>query len=314
MSINIVKQKVASKIPRNIDYLLLCASFEERCLSMHECLDSEFVTNTGVFYYKQFTGSSSPYLEKLQGKFEANLYELDYDNPTTVADALINFMSKVNDEKEKPNLVIDISTYTKEALLIIVKYLSINEKAFSHIYLFYRYASVSKYLSDGVVSIRSVLGYMGEISIDKPMHLVLLSGFEHERAKEIIDTLEPDIISIGSGHEEGSITTKLHNLNKEFTNKLIAYYSNENIRTFEFSLKEPLEVKKTILDLVQKMPKYNTVVAPLNNKVSTVGVALAAVENSTIQLIYSQMSEYNESSYSSCVDDCLIYDLKNLII
>ena len=51
---------------------------------------------------------------------------------------------------------------------------------------------------------------MGEIEEYKPLHLVLLSGFEISRAKEIIDTIEPDYISIGFGDKNRSISTGLY--------------------------------------------------------------------------------------------------------
>ncbi|MBL3591239.1 MAG: hypothetical protein JMN24_15820 [gamma proteobacterium endosymbiont of Lamellibrachia anaximandri] len=314
MTINIVKQRLLEQLPDEIDYLMVCASFEDRCLSFYEYLDSERVSKTGVFYFKQFLSNSSQNVSKLEKKFDGQRFEMDYTSPTSIADAIMRFVENAETDGATPNVVIDISTFTRESLLILVRYLLINNEEYSGIYLFYRFASVSQYLSDGVESIRSVLGYMGDVSVDKPTHLVLLSGFEYERAKDIIDALEPDFISIGYGGESCSITTSLYELNKEFTDKLVAYYTNENIHIFEHSLIDPDEVKDIVLKLVDDKQEYNTVVAPLNNKISTLGVALAAVQNASIQLIYSQMEEYNEKNYSQCEDDCLIFNLNDMII
>ncbi len=308
-----VEIKISLQLPKYFDYLLVCASFEDRCLSMYEYIDQTSVSKTGIFYFQQFSKNSSCNLAKLKTKFKAETFGLDYSNPTNIADALMDFLKDLESNQQTPNIVIDISTFTRESLLIILRYLLLNAEYFNGIYLFYRYASVSSYLSSGVSSIRSVLGFIGDISIDRSTHLIILSGFEHERAKEIIDTLEPDFISIGYGSKDSSITSELHALNKEFTDKLIAYYSGENIHVFEHSLKNPVTVKKEVLKLAHQKPEYNTVVVPLNNKISMIGVALAANENSAIQLIYAQVNEYNETSYSRIEDDCLIFDLKRLI-
>lgn len=310
MNTSKVQTKILKHLPDSIDYLLVCASFEERCLSTYDWLKPNRISKTGVFYFTQFLNSTAEHIEKLKTKFNADIYPLDYTAPITSADAMMKFLEEIEHASNKPNIVIDISTFTRESLLIVLKYLLLNEPKFSDIYLFYRFATVSEYLSDGVAAIRSVLGYIGDVSVEKPTHLVLLSGFEYERAKEIIDTLEPDFISIGYGGKDKSITQELHSLNVDFTNKLIAYYSDENVAIFEHSLRDPGEVKEVILSLVKEKPEYNTVIAPLNNKISTVGAALAAAQNDAIQLIYAQMEEYNETGYSRGEDDCLIYNLK----
>lgn len=312
MNESLVKKKIDDCFPKKIDYLLTFASFEDRCLSMFEYLDPEKVDKTAVFYFSQFTETSSDHLESLKNHFDADVYEVEYDTPTTFADAFTSLFSGSDSADSYGSLVVDISTFTRESLLILLKFLMLNQHKFEEIIIFYRFALVSDYLSDGVCSIRSVLGYMGDVSIDKPTHLIVLSGFECERAREIIDTLEPDHLSIGYGSKDKSISEILHEKNVEFTNKLMAYYSGENIGVFEHSLRDPNEVKDSVLRIVGNKSGYNSVVAPLNNKISTIGAALASATDNSIQLIYSQMEEYNQTAYSQSIDNCLIFDLKKI--
>ena len=42
----------------------------------------------------------------------------------------------------------------------------------------------------------------------------------------------------------------------------------------------------------------NTVIAPLNTKISTIGADLAALENENIQLAYAKPNIYNVDGYS----------------
>ena len=56
-----------------------------------------------------------------------------------------------------------------------------------------------KWLSKGVKEIRSVLGFPGEILPSRKNHLIVLTGYEYERAKTIIDILQPYSLALGFG-------------------------------------------------------------------------------------------------------------------
>ena len=53
----------------------------------------------------------------------------------------------------------------------------------------------------------------------------------------------------------------------------------------------------------------NTVIAPMNNKISTVGAALAALKNPNIQISYAQADIYNVVGYSMPNDDYYLGEL-----
>ncbi len=291
-------------LPEKIDYFLMCASYEDRTLTFYDHIKDSRIDKFKMFYFKEFLTYTEENIKKYESKFNISKYILSMSSPISIADSLMDCFSDLD---KKSNVVIDISTFTRESLLIILKYLNLNCEKFSEIYLFYRCANVNPDLSSIVKQIRSVLGYMGEIEEYKPVHLVLLSGFEISRAKEIIDTIEPDYISIGFGDKDRSISTGLFEINKEFTEKIISYYRNEEVlNIFNHSLIDIYEVKNTILKLVEKNPDHNFLVVPLSNKLSTVGVGLAALENSKIQLCYSEVENYNIENYSQIMDECFV--------
>lgn len=205
-------------------------------------------------------------------------------------------------------MVLDISTFTRESLLIIIKYFELYRSSLDTIKLYYRAANVSDHLSSGLVQVRSVIGYMGNIESDKPLHVVVLSGFEYERAKDVIDTLEPQFISIGYGSLGQSVTDELQRKNAQFTERLIACYTQENINVFEHSVIDPFSASEQILKLAEAYHDHNIVIVPLNNKISTVAVGLAAQKNTAIQVCYPQMASYNTFSYSVPLDECFIFD------
>lgn len=302
MSDNVINiQSNIRSIPEKVDYLLVCASFEDRCLSIIDQVRNVEVKKTGVFYCKQFQQSSFSNIAKLthQLKFAKGL-EFDGDSPTTIADCLLDLFSDADSlYVNKPcTVLVDISTFTREALLIVVRFLQLNKNIFDNVYVYYRTAEVSNNLSQGVSSIRSVIGYMGDVQLGVPTHLVILSGFEFDRAKEIIDSVEPDYISIGYGTREGSINDSLYQRNKMFANELAAYYSGNNVSVFCHSLVDISEAKSSLVDVIASKDGHNVVLAPLNTKLSTVAAGLAAIENPVCQIIYAQMESYNTEYYS----------------
>ncbi|ALO35288.1 hypothetical protein CMT41_11575 [Colwellia sp. MT41] len=304
-----VKKTIENQLPHKIDYLLVCASYEDRCLSMYEYIDPKRINTMALFYFKQFEDSVSANLDLYRNKFTPSIFELDYAKSTTIADALIDLFAGLDESSGKPNVVIDISTFTRESLLIVLRFLEINKAFLGDVHCFYRCADVAEVLSNGIVQIRSVIGYIGDINPNKPLHLIVLSGFEHDRAKEIIDTLEPDRISIGFGGKSGSISSKLFKMNKNFTNILLANYSTELIDEFEHSLIDPEQTSTTLDSIIKKYPEHNVVIAPLNNKISTVGAGLAAIRHPNVQICYSQMAEYNVEQYSSATESCHVFKI-----
>lgn len=306
----IISKKIQSELPPRIDCMLVCASYEDRCLSVSESFESSHIDSLCLLYFGKYHNLSRVHIEKYKEKFNVRSYEMDISRPTTTADALIDYFSVVLGEVEHPNVVVDISTFTRESLLITMRYLQVNKEKLGDVYIFYRVAEASTQLSEEVVEIRSVLGYMGNFTSERPLHLILLSGFEYERAKEIIDNLEPDYISIGYGDKEKSISVSSYEHNKEFTDKLLGYYSPELIKVFCHSLKDPNEVRKDLKNIIESRGDCNVVLAPLNNKLSTVGAGLAAIDNPSVQVCYAQVGSYNETAYSNCKDDCFIYKLE----
>lgn len=310
MNQSVILQKIKKELPSKIDCMLVCASYENRCLSVFENFDANQISSLCLLYFKQYRHLSDDYIKQYESKFSVNSYEMDISRPTTVADALIDYFSAVAENIERPNVVVDVSTFTRESLLIAIKYLEINREKLGDVYIFYRVAEAATQLSDEVVQIRSVLGYMGDFVSEYPVHLILLSGFEYERAREIIDNLEPDFISIGYGDKDRSISPASYEKNKEFTDKLRGYYSAELVNVFCHSLKDPNEVRIELKKVIESRGNCNVVLAPLNNKLSTVGAGLAAIDNPGVQVCYAEVGSYNETAYSNCKDECYIYKLE----
>ena len=80
-------------------------------------------------------------------------------------------------------IIFDISTFTREMLLIILKVLDYFEFLKHTSFVYTPSKSMNKnWLSKGVLNTRSVLGYAGDFDLNNETHLVVLSGFEIERS------------------------------------------------------------------------------------------------------------------------------------
>ena len=81
------------------------------------------------------------------------------------------------------------------------------------------------------------MGYMGEMKPAMPLHLVVMLGFEYERAQQAIDAYEPDYISIGYGiSSTESISSVAGKLNVKFKEKLISIPTPMMLLTSSYTL------------------------------------------------------------------------------
>ena len=80
------------------------------------------------------------------------------------------------------------------------------------------------------------------------------------------------------------------------------------VDVFQFSCVDPLAAKDSVLAQIKRYENLNTVVCPMNTKLSTIGVGFAAMEKDNIQIAYSEADEYNEMGYSTPGEFATIYE------
>lgn len=141
-------------------------------------------------------------------------------------------------------------------------------------------------------------------------HLLVLVGYEYERASSLIETFEPSVISLGYGRSDDS---RHIDASRRFDELLLECMSKyPKVRQFAFPCNDPWECKRAILEEVGAEQGYNAVIAPLNTKISAVGCALATMEDEDIQLCYAQPLRYNYEAYSLPGDSCYSFRIPEL--
>ena len=214
------------------------------------------------------------------------------------------------------SVLIDITTFTHEGLLILVRFLSAFKEKIGNLFFCYTGAEdydpkqndpQLKWLTKGIKTIRSVLGFPGVHDPSKPNHLIILFGFESDRTQRLIQNFEFEEVSLGFGAKNSSISNSHYEINRSRHEELLKLYPFA--KGFEFSLTDPVAAKSQIVEQIEKLPNHNTVVVPLNNKLSTIGAGLLAIENPRIQLCYVRAHEYNLNSYSTPSEKFFLFKL-----
>jgi len=316
---NVDINKLKETINFNIDYFFCCASFEERCLSVAKNLDVTKIRNSFLCYNEDqvdtFKGHEKKLSEFLSNTNNLQTVKLNSNKPITIAEAFLEVLNPIN-SVETEIFVVDITTFTHEALLILFRLLIAKKIPRTNIYFLYNNASdysinetenSEKWLTVGIKELRSVIGYSGFMSPLKKNLLMVLVGFEPERTKKLIDNYEPHVIALGVGNDYCADIASAVEINKQKHRELVNQYPNAH--TFEFSVLNPNAVKDALKNETEKFSDYNIVIAPMNNKISTIGAALLALENTELQLCYVPARYYNIDGYSTPGSKCYIFSV-----
>ena len=300
--------ELTKKLPFIPDIFISCISFEKRCLSVPIALKELNIRFPILFQVEEFISSSTDNKIMLDVIFNNNFNVVfSIKKPIDFVDKFIDKLDEIINIIDNPKIVIDITTFTRDSLLMLIGILYQRSHLIGDLCFLYAPAKTmsNEWLSRGFRGLRSVLGYPGERSSLKPLHIVVMTGFEIERTKYIVDEYEPELISIGMGSSKESINPDFYSRNRKFVDELLSQYDETRIKQFEFSLIDPFKTIEALEKHIDMFSAYNTVIAPLNNKISTIGAALYALKHQEIQICYLPAEEYNTKDYSESGD--LVY-------
>lgn len=296
-------------------YVLICSSsFEERCMSVPKALDPNTVAQALVCENEDLSDIVGENTKRLMETFgrKAVRIALRTDNPLYGADSVQKAL-RDHGYGAGRNFLIDVTTFTHEGLLILLSVLRTNGSPTDTVLIAYNPAkSYADWLSKGIGEIRSILGYPGSPRPSRKSHLIVLVGYEVERAGMLIDAYEPAVISLGLGGEKESVSKDLYKRNIDFHNRLKEKL--ENVQEFTFSCVNAFDTKRSIENQIKDFKDYNVVLAPMNTKISSIGAALAAFSNESIQLCYAQAQQYNHEAYSTPSDECIVFNVPEIFL
>ena len=307
-------QSINEYIPENSAFICF-ASFEKRCITLANIIDLQLIDKAYIFRNcdepMRMYNNDNAYQIKERIKV-ASTIEVSINKPVSIAENVLAVTSEIIRSAIK-NVIVDISTFTHEALIILIKNIFIYRSFFDSILLVYNGASeYADWLSKGCKYIRNVIGYPGLFRPSHKDHLIILTGFEKERATQLVELFEPDILSVGNGIDP----TEQNHINTMDTmkNEFEIWFRNLGIRCdpFNFSCSDITSTIQTIKNQINKYKDVNTVLVPLNTKLSTVSAAMVALQNPQIQVIYPIPEVYN-LSYSKPSKNFTVVNFKELM-
>lgn len=297
------------------DILICSASFENRCLAVASSINKDMIDTALVCRYQDNMQQSevnyNKLLDTLNGK--ATSVPLKRESPLSIYDTFYDVIL----ERRPNSILLDISTFTRETILTAL--MLFKQNAFRGINVTLSYVPADIYsackevgvneiwLSKGVSEIRTVLGYSGSYTSLKKTLLIVLVGFEKERAEILINSFEADKLYLGCVPPQESHSEELSAINKENFNRLVNIVGECN--TFEFScryLQQTFEVLKEIIE--DNKENYNIIISPMNNKLSTLAVANVAFEYPEVQVCYASTNQYNTEAYSLPADKVILFN------
>lgn len=293
-----------------VDLFICSASFERRCVSIAEHLDRRRIGRVLIAHNQSFRDFVGGNLKSLRERFVGKESTLVVDSADPVL-TTSSVVEAIREERRKgaQRILIDITAFTHETLLILFRVCSQEFDEASVVDFLYAPASEysigdepgDKWLSKGISEVRSVMGYPGGFAPSRDTHLIVLAGFEDYRALSLIQEVEPALVSIGYG-DRAEIGTRPHQVTNETKVARIRSVLG-SVETFVFSCYDALSAEETIRGRVRGRGQYNTILAPMNTKMSTLGAARVALRDESIQICYAQADIYNYRNYSRPGDD-----------
>jgi hypothetical protein len=289
------------------DILICCASPEERCKGVVQRLAPDY--RSRIVLFLRYTNHKSKKRERniqemkdrLKSVGEIHEIAIDEDKPIPILREIIDDIMKQNKNNEKPRITMDISTMIKWHLLILLKGLDLTKKGGT---LRFLYTEPKDYITDlfqplsfGIHSIFPIPTYSGNFDFSKNSLLVLILGYEGNRAMALYEEMDPTdcllLIAKPSYHKEWEGRTE--KMNKEIINTVgalkIRYIHSRN----------PVKVSEQLHKLLSSpvYQQYNHIISPLGTKPQTLGLHLYLSANppNTV-LIYGSPARHNELFYS----------------
>ncbi len=309
--------RINSILKDEYDIFICSASFESRCLSIPKKFRRKSFDKVLIIENASGSDLLSKNADALTSFFKPNTERIrvNLSDPLDIADKIIN---SIKFSSKKINILIDITTFTHEVLLICLKYLNCLKRIKSVTCVYVNADSYcpnfqinQKWLSEGSKGVHSILGYPGMLLPSQKTHLVVVVGYEYNRAFSVISAIEPSSITLVYGSDDSTTTEKDKGANQHYK-KLLENMAFEysNIESIEIPCNDPDASADRLSLLFERHADKNIIVVPMNNKMTTLGLFLSVAQNEFVQICYSQALVYNENNYSEPGETCYIYKIQ----
>jgi hypothetical protein len=301
------------KLEENIWYgnsaFICCSSFERRSLVIPNMVRNISFSSVFVFQNTNFNVEIEKNAIEIK-YFYNNAVTVDTkNNDPLLTDTKIKEVISLLVKNNIKNIIIDITTFTHEMLLVLLMNVYNKRHQFENVVCLYLGAKdysineqkTEKWLSKGCKQIRSIVGYPGKLIPGYPLCLIVLVGYEHERATIMIEEIEPEYLVLGKGiPSDESLTHPSHKAPMLHFQNLLENFISRRSETsfFDFSCSDLESSYENLNREIIKRTNVNHIIIPLNTKISTLAAGIVALNNKNIQICYGEPDTYNFEGYS----------------
>lgn len=296
---------------QKIDLFIGGIGLEERCPRGWNLIKKSNINikRKVMFYFKEITQTrESNRIEEINFDKLFDMTQKDFRIKSGLYDEIFGLrkfekcLDDINFNSIKKNIIIDISVMIKPYIFILLKYL-FDIKKLGVLYLLYTEPNVyhepkskllqkeNSFFTKGTVKIGEIPGYSGWKDLKKKDTLIILLGFEGNRAIEITNAIEPEITIPVNGFPA---------YRPEF--KDISIISNEELlrepstfRNLRYApANDPIGTKSVLESIhIKYSNNYNLTLAPIGTKPMSLGSCLFALQHPECRIVYPYPTEYN---------------------
>ncbi|GGG03406.1 hypothetical protein [Pontibacter amylolyticus] len=222
---------------------------------------------------------------------EFNKIKIDYETPLKSWKGIEGFVQGQSDIGTK--VLLNITTMPRETIWSLLFFLR-QSKAAQIDYVYYKPQKYSnKWLSKEPCKPRLLFKHSGITELGKPTALIILTGFDADRTRQLINFYEPSLTVLGI-----QIGDQFDNLNrndkKMHIEKCMGVTSFSEFNIDAYSEDHGLEVLRKE---VKKLKKFNIIISSLGPKLSAIAIYKLFLEFPQIAISYVSSKHYN-SDYS----------------
>jgi hypothetical protein len=193
------------------------------------------------------------------------------------------YILRSNIDTDSLKIFVDISTFNRQNLLTLLFLLRKKYRVTDLTFYYTVPMETNQYLSKCASGVASIPLLGGIQSVDKNKLLILLVGFEYDRAMYIWEKIEPSKTIIAVGDEPTD--PKFLRINREVISRLKERIDCEDANV---SANHPFKAQQDIEEIIKaNRNKYNIIISPMNTKLQTVGLYFAWENFSDTQIVYS---------------------------
>jgi hypothetical protein len=165
------------------------------------------------------------------------------------------------------------------------------------------------WLSRGFRCIRNAIGFPGLQRQNLPALLILLPGYEIERALTIVNAIEPAQVMLGRPID--ATRDMFYDRSLEAKAQMVKLFkSRQPVREFDFSCKSIDTTLRSISEIAATYYKtHNIYMTSLSTKPTVVAMFLAALKYNTVQITCSVPRDYNIDDYSTGMHEVSFFNL-----